>query len=559
MRTYLMIALASCGSSTEPSDSADSGTTPDDSVLVADGIEVRPPERPNPDIAAYTYVIRATTDVPARLTVRWTNGDHDVEVQFPDLATEHEHLLLGWRPDSTYTVTAFGTSEDGIDTESVDTSLVTEPLPDHYPTAEVFSASSEAIAPGHTIVAIRTPPGEGRDPRGVGVVYDEEGHVVWTLDLKGIAEDIRNYDNAIVHAMVGVGDAAIVRHYDWAGFRLQQWAINNTDEAITNVSAGFGELFHHDVSPVPGADEFVGITRRPLTVPEYPTDSTYTLPDALQPNVTIADDVFVHFDHSGTVLSETRLATLIDTTRIGYDSLEEVTQGWADWSHANAIEWIDGDLIVSLRHQDAVIRVDPTGPNLVWILGNPFGWTEEYQEFLLEPMGNLHWNYHQHAPMIKEGSTPANTQILMFDNGNWRASPFDGQVRQEPEESSSRLAEFTINENDMTVAQSWSWSTGESTLVPGLADLFSAAVGDADYLSNGNILGTWGFLSQAADGSSNAANGLGFKSVRLIEIDPTTSEDVWHLHLSTTEQENPEGWTIYRSDRIESLYGRIVD
>jgi hypothetical protein len=136
-----------------------------------------------------------------------------------------------------------------------------------------------------------------------------------------------------------------------------------------------------------------------------------------------------------------------------------------------------GVLIVSLRHQDALVRIDPATGELIWILGNHDNWDAEFEPYLLDPVGPLTWPYHQHAPMIG----PAGN-ILVFDNGNSRASPHTAQVAMTDSQSWSRLVEYSVDVAAMRVTQTWEYATNDLS-----GDLFSGSKGDADYLDNGKL------------------------------------------------------------------------
>jgi arylsulfate sulfotransferase len=190
-------------------------------------------------------------------------------------------------------------------------------------------------------------------------------------------------------------------------------------------------------------------------------------------------------------------------------------------------------VVVSLRHQDAVIKLDRTTGRLIWILGDPAGWRPPWSRALLQPEGNITWPYHQHAPEW----TPQHT-LLMFDNGNFRHRPFDGK----PDNSYSRAVEFAIDEVRHTVKEVWSYDSDYG--VP----FFSGALGDADFLpETGNVLITDGFRvtpGQPAD-----------RWGRIIEVTHTkTPQRVFELIVRDRFQPPLNGWRIYRSERLPTLY-----
>ena len=148
---------------------------------------------------------------------------------------------------------------------------------------------------------------------------------------------------------------------------------------------------------------------------------------------------------------------------ISYDSLDTdwqlVYEGdTRDWSHGNAVivDPTDGGVIVSLRNQDAVVKIDRDSGELVWILGAHERWQPPWSDKLLTPAepaaddrgAGFGWSFHQHAPMF----TPRGG-MLLFDNGNQRAIPPDPGL--DPEERYSRLVEYRINETAGTVTQTW--------------------------------------------------------------------------------------------------------
>ncbi len=72
------------------------------------------------------------------------------------------------------------------------------------------------------------------------------------------------------------------------------------------------------------------------------------------------------------------------------------------------------------------------------------------------------------------------------------------------------------------------------------------------------MLSTWGLLYENASGL-HTAQGWGEAGARLIEFDPATGTESWHLFLHSDGAANDEGWTAYRAHRIPSIEGRMVD
>ena len=148
-----------------------------------------------------------------------------------------------------------------------------------------------------------------------------------------------------------------------------------------------------------------------------------------------------------------------------------------DWAHINTVVSYEDDLIVSMRNQSTVMRCDWDG-NIKWMLCDPTGYYEYYKQFILTPVGdNFEYFYVQHAPEVlpDQDGDPDTVDILLFDNGDWR---------KEPTERTSRLIQYRINEKEMTVELIWIWGSDRP-------ELHSEIHGDADFLENGNRLGSF--------------------------------------------------------------------
>ena len=214
----------------------------------------------------------------------------------------------------------------------------------------------------------------------------------------------------------------------------------------------------------------------------------------------IGVDTVVQFARDGSVVGEWSLADMLDTRRIGYDAVEHDSkwdhlfgQDTHDWTHANAVfydEATDG-ILVSTRHQDAVVRFDRATGEPTWILGPRKNWGPEYRHLLLEPIGPepFIWNYHQHAVNVTDEGT-----VLVFDNGNNRASPYDWQLPDEL--NRSRAVEFRIDPVAMTVEKVWSYGEVREPA------LFGNGQGLAEWQPNtGNVLILFSSIHERAGGT----------------------------------------------------------
>jgi Arylsulfotransferase (ASST)/Carbohydrate binding module (family 35)/Protein of unknown function (DUF642) len=185
---------------------------------------------------------------------------------------------------------------------------------------------------------------------------------------------------------------------------------------------------------------------------------------------------------------------------------------YIDWTHCNSISWSpeDGNLIVSVRDQDWVVKIDyanGTGDgHVIWTLGQGGSFT-----LIAPPSVQSPWFSHQHDVTYVDDNT-----IILFDDGNTRH--YTDPTAQ------SRGQEYVINEQTMTATLVFSVNLGN----------YSAAVGSAQLLPNGNFVFTSGL-------QGTEPNVIG----QSIEVLPNGTE-AYVLQMSGIE---------YRSYFMSNLYG----
>jgi hypothetical protein len=144
-----------------------------------------------------------------------------------------------------------------------------------------------------------------------------------------------------------------------------------------------------------------------------------------------------------------------------------------DWLHGNSVQFLpDGSLLVSLRNQDWVVKVDynngaGTG-NILWRLG--LGGDFTMQSTLQYP-----WFSGQHDVAFQNGGE----QVLsLFDNGNTRVAMYPGQ--------DSRGQVLNVNQTTMSVSLKLNVDVGS----------YSSGFGSAQQLQNGNYVFQSGYINQ---------------------------------------------------------------
>jgi arylsulfate sulfotransferase len=477
-------------------------------------------------------VVELTTDVPTRVTLTISDGSDSWVREFAEFQTEHYLPVLGLKPDNSYSIAV-------IVTDQADESLVlapllpavTGPLPVDFPNIDVLLSDPTKMEPGFTLLDKITR-GKPTTPDATlpryTIIVDDAGDVVWYSTLGADVGAMRQLPNGNLFYLT-----ENLFEIDLLGNEKQ------------SVALGVGQL-HHDLFPTTNGT-LLSLTRETVVVDGFPT--SYTDPNAPTQTANIEDTPVVEFLSDGSLLNTWKLTDILDPTRIGFNSGESRPLGF-DWAHANAVLYDprDDSIIVSVRHQDAVVKFSRSTGNLEWILGNHDNWPPEFQPFLLTPVGApFEWQYHQHAQMI----TPSGT-LLLFDNGNYRASPFDGRVPIPDYENYSRAVEYAIDEEKMEVRQIWEYGAQIGQRY------FSRSQSDADWMKNtGNVLITSSATSWLG-GVSSGSLGMGRWHTRIIEVDHNTpAQKVFEMAVFNTTSNSEI--RSYRSERIPDLYPLDTD
>lgn len=145
-----------------------------------------------------------------------------------------------------------------------------------------------------------------------------------------------------------------------------------------------------------------------------------------------------------------------------------LTDNLIDYIHVNSV-WkdTDGNLLVSCRHTDEVIKVAKSTGEVLWRLGGSASKGNQFT-FVNDTFNNFTGFSHQHSAIrTKSGN------ILLFDNGNLRPAP-----------NYARAVEYLLDTIAKTATRVWSWQ-------PELG-VIATSQGSVQELEGGNILIGWG-------------------------------------------------------------------
>jgi hypothetical protein len=289
----------------------------------------------------------------------------------------------------------------------------------------------------------------------------------------------------------------VLREIDFAGHALRETNASRIREQldamglVSDCTAGgtvcAAGTFHHDAIRLPNGHTVVLLTQERV----YPAGTQGSTGP-----IDILGDVVVDLDEDFQVawywdsfahLDVDRAAILGETCTPGFQAcpplfLDSITN---DWLHPNTLQYTpDHDLAISLRHQDWVIKVDyrdgAGDGHVIWRLGAD-------GDFSLASSDPYPWFTHQHDAGFEADGT-----FTVFDNGNTRVADNPGVVEN------SRGQVYRIDEDDRVA----------TPVVNADLGVYSAALGSAQSLGNGNYHFLAGFISPGASQSSQSIEAL---------------------------------------------------
>ena len=395
-----------------------------------------------------------------------------------------------------------------------------------------------SIPAGMTIPAftVRQPPGPGSDT-ALDMVFhqrprtplnsppliatDLAGRVTWYYDLSSSGFSLSKGGESLVPGgtllVNGVDRYTpvptapnVLREIDLAGNPVRETNLAALNAQLTALGHGAIHGFHHDTQRLPdGTTVVLAYPERTVDINGTPTNYVGEMVLVLDPDFQVkwAWDAFDHLDvRRGPVLGEVTHPGSPEPTAV-VPVLPAV-----DWLHVNSVALApDGNLILSVRHQDWVVKIDYRNGagdgHVVWRLGAG-------GDFTLNSSDPDAWFSHQHNARYIDSDT-----LILFDNGNTRQA-------SDPN-AHSRGQVWTLDESGMTATPVLNADLGN----------YSFRLGSAQRLSNGN----YSFMS----GSQGPLPGI----AQSIEVLPERTPSY------VLEFAGPE----YRSYRLRTLYEGIDD
>jgi len=322
---------------------------------------------------------------------------------------------------------------------------------------------------------------------------------------------------------------SILREVDLAGNTIREMSIGILNEKLQSIGSDFATLgYHHDLVPLENGHLIV-------LVDCFKSFSDF---EGNPGTTSVEGDAIVDLDPNWNPVWTWNSFDHLDVNR----HLEPVSSGTLDWTHSNALVYspADGNILVSMRHQSWVLKIDynngaGTG-NIVWHLG--------YQgDFALTQGGvptddQTLWFSFQHFPVLltQNGST---STLAIWDNGDNRPLNTEGELCISPLSGNaypwcySRPTVFQVDESAMVANLVW------AEQLP----YYGVWGGSINQLSNGNV--EFDLNAPAVPPATNVAS----------QVEEVTQSDtpqiVWQMDIASPS-------TAYRAYRVPSLYNGVA-
>ena len=317
---------------------------------------------------------------------------------------------------------------------------------------------------------------------------------------------------------VPAGSLVVLREFDLTGTTVRELSMAQLNQRM--VAAGFNvtlQLFSHDFQQLPNGHWLIIAN----------TVKTFTNLTGLPGTTDVTGDVVVDLDANWNPVWYWNEFDHFDVNRRPFL--------FPDWTHSNAVTYSpdDGNFIVSIRHQNWVVKVDyrdgaGTG-NVLWKLG-------EGGDFkLVNGVDPTDWFYAQHNSVFASSNTTGIFNLALMDNGDDRQFPSGVQcgANGAPACLYTTVPVMQINETARTASFLF------HQILP--TNLYNSFAGNTEVLDNNNV-------EYNLNGPTGSSTVPGASSVYEVTqtANPTT---VWQMNLPTTN--------TYRVYRMPSLYPRV--
>lgn len=480
----------------------------------------------NPQVALYTM----TLPFPGSMTVNFgttTNYTLNTWKQSTDSAGGQISIFVaGMMATTTYHMAATIEFANGITVTDTDHTFTTGAVPN--------SQGLNLSLTTTTTSGLTPQPGlELLNPLAGIVITDLSGNTLWTYANPGITtynyvQGVKMLDNGDILMAIGPGsniplngpisaNAFVeIREVNLAGDTVREISINDLNDRLKTATCAECHVtlqtFHHDITPLPNGHWLVLAN----ALMNLSSSTTPALTNA--PAQAVLGDVIVDLDEN--------LRPVWAWNQFNHLDPNRHPMQFPDWTHSNAVVYSpdDGNILVSIRHQHWVIKVDYANGSgtgkVLWRLGQAGDFT------LQGGTDPTDWQYAQHAPSFFSQNTSGVFSLGMMDNGDNRlfAKGVSCGTAGAPACNYTTAIAYEIDENAKTATIKFHQIQPDN--------LYAFWGGNTEQLANGNV--EYDLCGLSSESIVNEVTQ---------EANPTT---VWSMTVSNTN--------FYRAFRIPSMY-----
>jgi arylsulfate sulfotransferase len=473
------------------------------------------PKHSNPLVYQYSVNAPAGSAVAVEFGPDTNYGFTTSSTVVPEGETSVNVQVAGMKPKTAYHLRADITLPDGTRQQDTDRVFTTGDVPaELLPDAKVTVPPGMTPSPGVELVGL-TPGKDQASKRLTIAALDPAGNLIWYYDYDrslGIAQPIKLMPNGnfLVNLFVGTtASGGTIREIDLSGATVHEFKVTDLNRWLLKAGhTWLANSIHHDFSILPNGHLLLLVN----------TNKDFTDLTGIPGKTTVLGDAIVDLDPDFNPVWVWSAFDHLDVNRH--------PMMFPDWTHSNSLVYSpdDGNLLLSIRHQSWVIKIDyanglGTG-DVLWRLGYGGDFA------LLNSTSPADWFYAQHYAHFVSPNSAGTIQLAMFDNGDNRVLDGNGTtcgVSGAPD-CYSRPAVFDVDENAKTAQIHWAYPT-----------VYSFWGGAIQQLPNSNVF---------VDVTTPADNLTGARILELTqEPNPQT---VWQLDIN--------GQNSYRTTHLPSLY-----
>lgn len=477
----------------------------------------------NKQVASYTVSPAAPANVSVQFGLTTSYGLNTWTQPAPANGGPVSLFVAGMKPTTSYHMRGVVQFADGSTFNDADYVFTTGALPSGLlPT--ITTTTTPGMTPQSGVEMVNT-------ASNVDFVTDLAGNVLWYLPVSGmvIPNPIKLLSNG--HFLVNLsgqppdGTNSVIEEVDLGNNVIWQMTAAQLNAALATAPCAGCNLTvvgtHHDFALLPNGHLIVIASAQKL----------------LSDNTTATGDVVIDLGDmenvSGSNPTHTPLPVWLWNE---FDNLDTNRRPFAypDWTHSNAILYSpdDGNLIISIRHQSWLVKMDysnGTGDgHVIWKLGFQGDFT------LLDHTGApdtnaADWFFAQHGPSFTSTNTAGNFSMILFDNGDLR------NLAIAPGTSCGATGQPACYSTVPLLNIDEAAKTATLVMNPTTPD-YSFFGGNAEILKNGDVE-----FTEAASVAPPVQAGAIFE---VLQSDP--SQQVWQMQVN--------GKYVYRGFRMPSLY-----